>query len=138
MGDTGLLVSQLLRSGNGSEDLYRALIYNKLDANLGAVMENMAAQMLVCNHHELFFHEYTYRPEDAKREKKYEIDFLLVRNSRVCPLEVKSSAYRNHKSFDCFLKKYPVRVPERYILYTKDLRKQDGITFIPLYMAMCL
>ncbi|MBQ9211334.1 MAG: ATP-binding protein [Clostridia bacterium] len=138
MSDTGLLVSQLLKSGDGSNEIYRALIYDKLDANLGAVMENMVAQMLVTNHHELYFHEYEYKPEDSKKEKKYEIDFLIARNQRVCPIEVKSSGYKNHKSFDYFIKKYPIRIPERFILYTKDLRQDEGVTFLPLYMAMCL
>jgi len=138
MGDTGLLVSMLLRSGNESNELYRALIFDKLDANLGMVIENIVSQMLVCNHHELFFHEYVYQPENSIHEKKYEIDFLLVRNNRVCPLEVKSSDSSSHKSFDFFLNKYPIRIPERYILYTKDLKIRDNITFLPLYMALCL
>ncbi|MBQ8934243.1 MAG: ATP-binding protein [Lachnospiraceae bacterium] len=135
MGDTGLLVSQLIRSGEESEEIYKALIFDKLSSNLGMVFENVTAQMLKANGHELYFHEYKYTPEGSKKEKQYEIDFLIVKNKKICPIEVKSSGYLSHKSFDYFIKKYPIRVQDRYIIYTKDLRFEDGITYIPAYMT---
>ena len=135
MGDTGLLVSQMIRGGDETEDLYRALIYDKMSSNLGMIFENMAAQMLRARDKELFFHEYMYKPEDSEQEKKYEIDFLFVKNKKVCPVEVKSSGYQSHKSFDYFIKKYPIKVQDRYIIYTKDLKFSDGITYIPIYMT---
>lgn len=45
MGDTGLLVSQLIREGEETEGIYRALIYDKLSSNLGMIFENVVAQM---------------------------------------------------------------------------------------------
>ena len=72
---------------------------------------------------------------DSEKEKKYEIDFLLVKKKKVCPVEVKSSGYSSHKSFDYFIKKYPNKIEDRYIIYTKDLKFEDGITYIPVYMA---
>ena len=135
MGDTGLLVSQMIREGNETEDIYRALVYDRLGSNLGMVFENAVAQMLKASGNELFFHEYKYASGEAGKEKKYEIDFLLVRKKKICPVEVKSSGYLSHKSFDYFIKKYPIKVEDRYIVYTKDLRYEDGITYIPVYMA---
>ena len=135
MGDTGLLVSQMIREGNETEDIYRALVFDKLGSNLGMVFENVVAQMLRTNGNDLFFHEYMYTPEDSEKEKKYEIDFLLVKKKKVCPVEVKSSGYSSHKSFDYFIKKYPIKIEDRYIIYTKDLKFEDGITYIPVYMA---
>ena len=35
-------------------------------------------------------------------------------------------------------KKYQLKVNERYIVYTKDLSKEDNVTYIPIYMTMCL
>ena len=135
MGDTGLLISQLIREGEETEEIYRALIYDKLSSNLGMIFENVVAQMFRANGKTLFFHEYKYMPKNTDKEKRYEIDFLLVKNKKVCPVEVKSSGYSSHKSFDYFIEKYPIKVQERYIVYTKDLKFLDGITYIPAYMA---
>lgn len=138
MGDTGLLISMVMRTNQGKDDLYRSLIFDKLGTNQGIIMENIVAQMLTATGHDLYFHEYTFCPEDSKKEKKYEIDFLLVKEKKISPVEVKSSGYQTHKSFDYFIKKYPIKVGERYILYTKDQRSVDGIRYLPLYMTMCL
>lgn len=135
MGDTGLLVSQLIKEGDETENLYKALIYDKLSANLGMIFENVVAQMLKANGNGLFFHEYEFKSEDSNNEKKYEIDFLLIKGKKICPIEVKSSGYTSHKSFDYFIKKYPIKVQDRYIIYTKDLKFEDGITYIPVYMT---
>ena len=99
------------------------------------IFENVVAQMLIASGRQLFFHEYRYKPEGTDKEKKYEIDFLMVKNKKVCPIEVKSSGYSSHKSFDYFIEKYPIKVQERYIIYTKDLKYSDGITYIPVYMT---
>lgn len=135
MGDTGLLVSQMIREKSETDDIYRALIYDKLGSNLGMVFENVVAQMLRATGRDLYFHEYKYTPEETNTEKKYEIDFLIVKNKKICPIEVKSSGYLSHKSFDYFIKKYPVKVQDRFIIYTKDLKISDGITYIPVYMT---
>lgn len=135
MGDTGLLVSQLIKEGDETENLYKALIYDKLSANLGMIFENVVAQMLKANGNGLFFHEYEFKSEDSNNEKKYEIDFLLIKGKKICPIEVKSSGYTSHKSFDYFIKKYPIKVQDRYIIYIKDLKFEDGITYIPVYMT---
>ena len=138
MGDTGLLVSQMIREKSETDDIYRALIYDKLGSNLGMVFENVVAQMLRATGRDLYFHEYKYTPEKTDTEKKYEIDFLIVKNKKLCPIEVKSSGYLSHKSFDYFIKKYPIKVQDRYIIYTKDLKHSDGITYIPIYMTSML
>lgn len=116
----------------------KALVFDKTDANMGMIMENMVAQMLVAQGHDLHYHEFEYQPKDAKRPSKYEIDFLLTRGKHVCPLEVKSSGYRAHKSLDYFFEKYDVKSDERYVLYTKDVMRDGNVVYLPLYMAMCL
>lgn len=139
MGDTGLLVTQVAKSGKAThQELYRALVFDKLGVNQGMLMENMIAQMLVANGHDLFFHEFRYRPEGSKDEKAYEVDFLTVQGKRLCPIEVKSSGYRAHKSLDCFFAKYPVKSNERFVLYPKNLSRDGLVTYLPLYMALCL
>ena len=71
-------------------------------------------------------------------EKKYEIDFMIVKKKKICPIEVKSSNYMSHKSFDYLLQKYQLKCENRFIIYTKDLKYQDGIMYIPIYMTMLL
>ena len=139
MGDTGLLVTQMMKSQDEtSEDIYKALIFDRLGINQGMILENMTAQMLRANGYGLYFHEFQYQPDGASAEKKYEIDFLIVKKRKICPVEVKSSGYQSHKSFDRFIEKYPIRCEDRYILYSKDLKFVDGITYLPFYMAACL
>lgn len=117
MGDTGLLVTQIMKSRDETdEDLYKALIIDNLSVNQGMIIENVVAQMLRASGHELYFHEYLYAPEDSVREKKYEIDFMTVKKKKICPIEVKSSGYMSHKSFDYLTKKYQLKMQDRYII----------------------
>ena len=73
-------------------------------------------------------------------EQKYEINFLIVKGKRIVLIEVKSSSYRQHESIDCFVKKYKQKEHERFIIYTKDLFRDEkaDVSFIPIYMTMCL
>lgn len=137
MGDTGLLVTQIMKNQDeADEDLYKALIIDNLGINQGMILENMVAQMLRASGHGLYFHEYLYQPGENEREKKYEVDFITIKKKKICPIEVKSSNYKSHKSFDYFGKKYQLKMQDRYIIYTKDLKYEDGIMYIPIYMTM--
>ncbi len=137
MGDTGLLVTQIMKNRDETdEDLYKALIFGDIGINQGMILENMVAQMLKASGHSLYFHEYYFKPEENETEKKYEIDFLTVKKKKICPIEVKSSNYKSHKSFDYLIKKYQLKMEDRYIVYTKDLKYEDGILYIPVYMTM--
>ena len=139
LGDTGLLVTQVMRGDpQAGDELYKALITGQLGINEGMVVENAVAQALATNDHGLYFHEYSHCPAGAKKENRYEVDFLIVRGKRLCPIEVKSSGYKSHKSFDYFTEKYDVKVNERFIVYTKNLEREGNLTYLPLYMTMCL
>jgi hypothetical protein len=89
--------------------------------------------MLTASGNQLFY--YTF-PKDPKHN--YEIDFLLSRGNKVCPIEVKSSGYKTHASLDEFCKKYSSRVGNRYLLYTKDLHKDGETLLVPVYMTPLL
>lgn len=139
MGDTGLLITQMMRSRDETEEsLYKLIVLDKLGINQGMIVENIVAQMLRVRGYDLYFHEFKYCSGEAVKESKYEIDFLLVKKKKICPIEVKSSNYKKHTSFDMFKQKYPIKVEAQYIIYTKDLRYEDGILYLPLYMTMCL
>lgn len=65
----------------------------------------------------------------------YEIDFILSRKNKVYPIEVKSSSYKTHSSLDAFCKKYSSRIHEKYLVYTKEFRKDSDIFCIPFYFV---
>lgn len=133
--DTGLFVTLAFRDKDVTENvIYQKLLSDKLSADLGYVYENVVAQMLKAVGYELFYH--TWPTESGKHN--YEIDFLLSRGSKICPIEVKSSGYKSHASLDAFCRKYPDRILQRYLVYTKDYRKDADIQMIPVFMTMFL
>ena len=134
--DAGLLITQAFANRPYTEnELYRALMLDKLSVNEGMVAENAVAQALRANGTELYFYS---RPDRGDGEGRMEIDFLIRRGDAICPVEVKSGAYQHHASLDKFMRKFGSRLGDAYILYTKDLMTKNGIHHLPLYMAMFL
>ncbi len=133
--DTGLFVTLAFRDKDFTENvIYQKLWNDKLNTNLGYLYENMVAQTLRAAGNELFYH--TWPTESGKRN--YEIDFLLARKNKVCPIEVKSSGYSTHASLDAFFKKYPDRILDQYLVYSKDIKREKGVQYLPFYMTMFL
>ena len=135
LADTGLFVTLAFRDKSFTENvIYQKLWNDKLGTNLGYLYENMVAQMLRTAGNELYYH--TWPTENGKRN--YEIDFLLARGNKVCPIEVKSSGYSTHASLDAFGSKYSDRIANKYILYGKDIKQEKDVQFLPFYMTMFL
>lgn len=133
--DTGLFITLAFKDKDFTENIiYQKLMSDKLDANLGYVYENMVAQMLTASGNKLFY--YTFPTETGKHN--YEIDFLLSRGNKICPIEVKSSGYKRHASLDAFCQKFSSRVLQRYLIYTKDLQKDEQTLFLPVYLTQFL
>ena len=129
--DTGLFVTLCFWDKEYTENIiYDKLLSDKLEANLGYIYENLIAQMLTAAGNELFY--YTF-PNDEKHN--YEIDFVLSRGKKICPVEGKSSGYKSHASLDAFCEKYSSRISNRYLVYTKDLRKDQETLLVPAYMT---
>lgn len=135
LGDTGLFVTLAFWDKNFTDNtIYRKLLSDKLPADLGYVYENMVAQMLKASGHELYY--YTFPTESGKHN--YEIDFLIADGDKVSPIEVKSSGYKTHASLDAFMSKFSGRIKHRYLIYSKDIRKDMDILCLPIYMTMFL
>ncbi len=129
--DTGLFVTLAFWDKDFTENvIYQKLLNDSLSANLGYVYENMAAQMFVASSNRLFY--YTFPDENRH---KYEVDFLLSRGFKLCPIEVQSEGYNTHKSLDEFCRKFSSRIGNRYLVYTKDLRRDQETIMLPIYMA---
>ncbi|MCI9212385.1 MAG: ATP-binding protein [Ruminococcus sp.] len=135
LADTGLFTTLAFKDKDFTENvIYEKLLNDKLSSNLGYLYENVVAQMLAANGNELFYHTFL----NEKSRHNYEIDFLLARKNKICPIEVKSSGYKTHASLDAFTVKFSDRILQRYLVYTKDLRKDGDIVCMPVYMAMFL
>ena len=135
IGDTGLFVTLAFWDKSATDNvIYQKLLSDKLSADLGYVYENLVAQMLVAADNRLFYH--TWPTETGKHN--YEIDFLLSRGNKICPIEVKSSGYKAHASLDAFQKKFSSRIGSRYVVYPKDLRKEQDVLYVPVFMTMLL
>ncbi len=130
--DVGLFVTLAFRDKNYTENtIYNKLLSDKLEVNLGYIYENVVAQMLVAKGNNLFY----YTMESESSNHLYEIDFLISKGNKICPIEVKSGNYRGHKSLDVFCDKFSNRIGEKYVVHTKDYKWENGINYIPVYMV---
>ena len=130
--DTGLFITLAFWDKSYTENvIYEKLLSDKLSANLGYVYENLVAQMLMAAGNDLYYH--TWPTPDGKHN--YEIDFLLSRGNKLCPLEVKSSGYKTHASLDAFQERFSARILHRYLVYTKDLAKDQDVLMLPVFMV---
>lgn len=130
--DTGLFTTLMFKDRDFTEnETYEKLLSDKMSANLGYLYENIVAQILAANGNELFYH--TFMNQSSRHN--YEIDFLITRKRKICPLEVKSSGYKKHASLDRFSEKYSERILWKYLIYTKDYAKDREVICLPVYMT---
>ena len=141
MGDTGLLISHSFdENGIVSEEIYKKLLFDKLDVNKGMLIENIVAQMLTAADHKLYFYSNSSRDDVTER---MEIDFLIAKSKissrhNISPIEVKSGKNYTLTSLEKFRKKYAEQTHIPYVLHTGDLKEENGILYLPLYMTPLL
>ena len=141
MADTGLLISHAFdENGIVSEEIYKKLLFDKLEFNKGMIVENLVAQMLTAAGHKLYFYSNPSRDEVSER---MEIDFLIAKSKissrhNISPIEVKSGKNYTLTSLKKFRNKYAEQTDTPYVLHTGDLKEEDGITYLPLYMTPLL
>lgn len=138
MADTGLLISHTFdENGLVSEEVYKKILLDKLEVNMGMVMENMVAQMLTASGHKLFFYSNSSRNDASSR---MEIDFLIAKSNisnrhNISPIEVKSGKHYTLHSLQKFRTKFSEQTHIPYVLHPGDLKEEDGVVFLPLYMT---
>lgn len=141
MADTGLLISHTFdENGILSEELYKKLMLDKLSVNFGNIMENIVAQMLIANGHVLYFYTNSDRED---KNSRMEIDFLVGKKTvtnkhNISPLEIKSGKSYTLSSLKKFCKKYPDQLFEPYVFHEGEVKVEDGIIYLPLFMVCCL
>lgn len=141
MGDTGLLISHAFDAhGIVNQEVYQKLMFGKLEINEGMLIENIVAQMLTASGHKLFFYS---RYDEKNAENRMEIDFLIQKpiitsRHNISPIEVKSSNRYTLTSLKKCINKYSNYLSTPYVLHSTDLKIEDGITYLPIYMAPLL
>lgn len=141
MADTGLLISHAFdESGIVSEEIYKKLLFDKLEVNKGMIMENIVAQMLVASGHKLYFYNNPSRDDASLR---MEIDFLIAKSKitskhNISPIEVKSGGKYTLTSLKKCREKYAEQLDTLYVLHKNDLKVEEGIVYLPLYMTPLL
>lgn len=141
MADTGLLISHAFdENGLVSEEIYKKLLFDKLETNTGMIIENIVAQMLTASEHKLYFYSNPARDDVSNR---MEIDFLVAKSKisnrhNISPIEVKSSKNYTLTSLKKFMLKYNEQLYVPYVLHPSDLKEENGITYLPLYMTPLL
>lgn len=141
MGDTGLLISHAFDDRTiATNDLYQKLMTDKLEINEGMIVENIVAQILRAAGHRLFFFS-KYSADSAS--DRMEIDFLITKSQitsrhNISAIEVKSGKQYTLTSLNKCITKYANQMSTPYVLHAKDLKVENGIVYLPLYMTPLL
>ena len=140
MNDTGLLLSHAFdEKGIMSAEIYHKLLFGKLEVNEGMLVENVVAQMLTASGNKLFF----YSKASDVAEERMAIDFLLQKHKvtnrhNIHPIEVKSGTNYTLSSLKKCMKKFGEYMTAPTVIHAGDLKVEDGITYLPLYMTPLL
>lgn len=141
LGDTGLLVSMAFSENElVAGEIQQRLLTGRLEVNVGMIYENLIAQMLRAAGQQLYF----YASSGASsRSDRMEIDFLvaksdLERRHNISPIEVKCAGNYRTRSLDKFVARYGSFLNTPYVLHPKDVTTDNGVMYLPLYMAPLL
>ena len=139
LADTGLLVTHAFSENpETSHQVYRDILFDRLQINEGMLTENIVAQTLRAAGRKLYFYS-RYSKENS--EDRVEIDFLIsggYPHAKVSPLEVKSTKRYTTTSLEKFSKKFGSRVGHQYVLHPGNLNVDNNRVLMPLYLALWL
>lgn len=131
--DTGLLITLAYKDRPYLEnELYKAILLDKLQVNEGMLLENMVAQNIRANGRRAYYYKETSR---ENKKTVMEIDFLIRDGNKLVPIEVKSGENRSIKSLIAFKEKYGKKVGRCIVLHHGEIRREDNILWLPYYMA---
>ena len=131
LSDTGLFTTMLFNATpKTSDNIYAKLLSDKLPADLGYLYENAVAQMITATGRELYYHTW----DKPNSTHYFEVDFLLQDGVKISPVEVKSSARRNHESIDAFCKKYSREIKNAFLFSQKDVAVDGRLKLKPIYL----
>jgi hypothetical protein len=120
--DVGLLCA---KSGVVAEDI----LYQSADLNdfKGGMTENYVCGQLVTNGYTCYY---------WKSDRGAEVDFVIQREGKIIPVEVKSSENTKAKSLNVYINSYKPAYAVK--VSTKNFGFEDGKKSVPLYAVFCL
>ncbi len=129
--DTGLLYSLTYSRVNHDDLFYKRLELDTLHVNEGMFIENYVAQALRKKGNKICYY--------VKRDKKtyktiMKVDFLCLKEEKITPIEVKSSSDYSHRSLIKFKETFQNRVNHGVILYDGDVKKEEGVSYCPIFL----
>ena len=119
MSDVGLLSNKSKITNNNIDE------YNQLYR--GAITENYVAEELKTNGYDLYYWEATTGSE---------VDFIIIKDEKIVPIEVKSSENTKSKSLNSFVKQYKPDYSIR--ISSKNFGFENGIKSVPLYAVFLI
>lgn len=139
--DTGLLLALVFNEKKIiNEEIYKKILFDKLSFNEGMIIENIVAQSLISSGRKLYFFS---KYSDNNSKEVMEIDFLISKNTitskhNIIPIEVKSGDRYTYSSLNKLKEKYKDYIDKPIIIHTKDLKVNDDILYLPIYMTTLL
>ena len=119
MSDVGLLCNKARITKNNLDE------YNQIYR--GAITENYVANQLNSNGYDLYYWETTNGSE---------VDFVIIREDKVIPVEVKTSERNTAKSLSSFIKQYNPDYAIR--ISSKNFGFENRIKSVPLYATFLI
>lgn len=120
--DVGLLCSQY------ADGVQLKLVQGQTNINYGAIYENVVAQELHAHGWDLYY---------FTNKKRGELDFLLERDDKIVPIEVKSGKdYERHNALTNVINSTEYGIENALVLCNDNIKVVGNIIYAPIYMLM--
>ena len=124
MNDVGLLSAMYM------DNIQYRILSGAVDINNGSVYENFVAQELHAHGFELHYYQ---------SKEVGEVDFLVVKDGKVLPVEAKSGRhYRSHAALNRLLARRDYGIGRAVVMSTGNTDRVPPIDYLPVYMVMFL
>ncbi len=67
-----------------------------------------------------------------------EVDFLIRRQGKVIPIEVKSASSQSIRSLRKFKDRFGKKIGQAIVLHEGEVKEEDGILYLPYFFAAVL
>jgi predicted AAA+ superfamily ATPase len=125
MNDVGLLAATYM---NG---IQLKILNGETTMNFGAVFENAVAQEMTAH---------GFRPNYYNSAKHGEVDFIVEKNGKVLPIEVKCGKHyeRHHALSHLLAESLEYGIDEAIVFDADSFKAKGNISYLPIYMSMFL
>ena len=104
------------------------LLKENMTINYGSIYENFVAEELNSHNYENIYY--------YNNKKNGEIDFVIEKNGKVIPIEVKSGKnYKRHTAINNVLKINNYNIDEVIVFNNENVNRKDRVLYLPIYMV---